>query len=112
MLFYGFQHLTTKIYDKRDDFDFPIVNFPFLMSNIPESPAYGVYISQLIRYSRAFSNYLDFLFRGRLLTSKLLQQGYQSHKLRNAFNKFFGRHHELMNKYHMSVSQIIADFAL
>ena len=45
--------LNTKRYDKRDDFDFPIVNFPFLSGNIPEALAYGVYISQLIRYSRA-----------------------------------------------------------
>ena len=67
------QHLTTKIYDKRDDFEFSIVNFPFLISNIPEPPAYGVYISQLIRYSIACSDYQDFLIRGRLLTSKLLR---------------------------------------
>jgi hypothetical protein len=41
--------LRTKLYDKRDDFNFPIVNFPFICSNIPASPAYGLYISQLIR---------------------------------------------------------------
>ena len=40
--------LTTRLYDKRDDFNFPIVNFPFLSSNIPYAPAYGVYISQLM----------------------------------------------------------------
>ena len=45
--------LKTKLYHKCDDFTFPIVNFPFISSNIPASPAYGVYISQLIRYSRA-----------------------------------------------------------
>ena len=44
--------LSTKLYDKRDDFDFIIVNFPFLSSNIPSDPSYGVYISQLIRYAR------------------------------------------------------------
>ena len=44
--------LYTKLYDKRDDFDFHIVNFPFLSSNIPSSPSYGIYISQLIRYAR------------------------------------------------------------
>ena len=44
--------LTTRLYDKRDDFNFPIVNFPFLSSNIPSAPAYGVYVSQLIRYSQ------------------------------------------------------------
>ena len=42
--------LYTKLYDKRDDFDFHIVNFPFLSSNIPSGPSYGVYISQLKRY--------------------------------------------------------------
>ena len=44
--------LSTRLYDKRDDFDSHIVNFPFLSSNIPSGPSYGVYISQLIRYAR------------------------------------------------------------
>jgi len=43
------ERLRTKLYDKRDDFNFPIVNFPFICSNIQAAPAYGVYISQLIR---------------------------------------------------------------
>ena len=47
--------LSTRLYDKRDDFDFHIVNFPFLSSNIPSGPFYGVYISQLIRYARCCS---------------------------------------------------------
>ena len=38
----------TIIYDKRDDFDFDIVNFPFLDGDVPRSASYGVYISQLI----------------------------------------------------------------
>ena len=42
--------LFTRLYDKRDDFDFPIVNFAYLTSNIPESPAYCVIVSQFIRY--------------------------------------------------------------
>ena len=37
--------VSTKIYDKRDDFDFEIVNFPFLNGDIPRSTSYGVYIS-------------------------------------------------------------------
>ena len=49
--------LSTKIYDKRDDFKFIIINFPNMCSNIPASPAYSVYISRLIRYARASSNY-------------------------------------------------------
>ena len=72
--------LVTRLYDKRDDFNFPIVNFPFLSSNIPSAPAYGVYVSQLIHYARACSNYQDFLERGKVLTTKLLSQGYQKKK--------------------------------
>ena len=45
--------LRMKLYDKRDDFNFPIVKFPLICSNIPTAPAYGVNISQLIRYSSA-----------------------------------------------------------
>ena len=61
--------IRTKLYDKKDDFNFLIVNFPFICSNIP---AYGVYICQMIRYSRACGSYQDFLDRGLLLTMKLL----------------------------------------
>ena len=62
--------LTTRLYGKRDDFNFPIVNFPFLSSNIPSAPAYGVHVLQLIRYARACSNNQDFM-----------SQGYQKTKL-------------------------------
>ena len=55
--------LHTSIYDKRNDFNFHITNFPFLRSNIPASPAYGVFISQLIRYARACSSYECFILR-------------------------------------------------
>ena len=43
--------VSSKIYDKRDDFNFEIVNFPFLDGDVPRSPSYGVYISQLIRFA-------------------------------------------------------------
>ena len=64
--------LRTKLYDKRDDFNFPIVNFPFICSNIPTASSYGVYISQLIRYSRACGSYQGFLDRGLPPARKLL----------------------------------------
>ena len=44
--------ISSKIYDKRDDFDFNIVNFPFLDGDVPRRPSYGVYISQLIRFAQ------------------------------------------------------------
>ena len=60
--------LRVKIYDKRDDFNFDIVNFPFLCGKAPQSPSYGVYISQLIRYARASTLYDDFISRSCRLT--------------------------------------------
>ena len=55
--------VSTKIYDKRDDFDFDIVNFPFLDGDVPRRTSYGIYISQLIRFARASSNLSDFNYR-------------------------------------------------
>jgi hypothetical protein len=62
--------------NEKDDLNFPIVNFLFICSNIPTAPAYGIYISPLIRYSRPYGSYLDFLNRGLLLTYKVLNQGF------------------------------------
>ena len=101
--------LTTRLNDKRDDFNFPIVNFPFLSSNIPSAPAYGVYVSQLICYARACSNYQDYMVRGKVLTTKLLSQGYQKTKLVATPKKFCGRHHDLVNPYNVAVSRIVSD---
>ena len=99
--------LRTKLYDKRDEFNFPIVNFPFICSNILATPAYRVYISQLIRYSRACGSYQDFLDRGLLLRRMLLNQGFLLVKLKSSLRKFYGRHHHLIDRYGIfSVSQI------
>ena len=43
--------VSSKIYDKRDHFNFELVNFPFLDGDFPRSPSYGVYIFQLIRFA-------------------------------------------------------------
>ena len=80
--------LHTSIDDKRDDFNFHITNFPFLSSNIPSSPAYGVFISQPIRYSRACSSCECFILRARRLSSKLLKQGNLAERLKSTFRKF------------------------
>ena len=72
-------------YVKHDDFDFHIVNFPFLSSNIPSSPSYGVYISYLIRYARCCAYYDDFRHRHKMLVERLVSQGYQYERLRNSF---------------------------
>ena len=103
------RQLRTKLYDKRDDFNFPIVNFPFICNNIPAAPAYGAYISQLIRYSRACVSYQDFLDRGLLLTRKLLNKGFLLVKLKTSLRKFYGRHQDLVDCYGISVLQMTTD---
>ena len=95
--------MKTKIYDKRDDFDFDILNFLFLDGDFPRSASYGVYISQLIRFARVSSHVGDFNTRNKVLTAKLLRQGYRYHKLRQAFSKFYQRHFEKVSKYNVGL---------
>ena len=101
--------LSTKIYDKRDDFNFKIINFPNMCSNIPASPAYGVYISQLIRYARGSSNYSDFLKRHLHLRNRLLDQGYKKIRLIRSLKKFIFRYQYLVEIYSVSAEKIISD---
>ena len=97
----------TKIYDKRDDFDFDIVNFPFLDGDVPRSTSCGVYISQLIRFARVSSHVDDFNTRNTVLTAKLLRQGYRYHKIRKAFSKFYLRHFDIVSKYNVGLKTLL-----
>ncbi|KAK3098720.1 hypothetical protein FSP39_022388 [Pinctada imbricata] len=99
-------HMNTSLYDKRDDFNFSITNFPFLGSNIPSSPAYGVFISQLIRYARISTKYTDFVLRARRLSDKLLSQGYVCNRLTSSLRKFYGRYGELVIHYDVPLSRM------
>ena len=64
-------HISSIMYDKRDDFNFEIVNFLFLDGDVPRSSSNGVYISQLIRFARVCSTVDDFNNRTLFLTTKL-----------------------------------------
>ena len=103
-------NITTTLYDKRDTFGFHIVNFPFMSSNVPSAPVYGVYASQLIRYARCCSNYSDFLLRHRALVTRLLSQGYKVDPLSKTFKKVYGRHTDLVGQYKKNVCQMFPDF--
>ena len=92
-----------QIYDKRDDFDFDIVNFPLLDGDVPRRPSYGVYISQTIRFARVCSHVEDFNASNKCLTAKLRKQRYRYHKLRKAFSKFCRRHYELISKFNVGL---------
>ena len=95
------------MYDKRVDFHFEIVNFPFLDGDVPRSPSYGVYISQLIHCVRVCFNVDDFNNKNLFLTAKLLKQGCRYHKIRKAFSKFYHRHSELIVKYNIGLKTLL-----
>ena len=86
-LFISNSFVSSKIYDKRIDFYFDVINFPFLNVDVPRAPSYGVFISQLIWFARVSSRLAEVIARNKILTAKLLQKGSRYHKLRKAFSK-------------------------
>ena len=97
------------IYDKRDDFNFEIVDFPLLDGDVPSSTSYGVYISQLIRIAKASSYVIDFNTGNKFLTQKLLnqRQGYRYHKLRKTFSKFYRQYYDLISKFQVGLKSLL-----
>ena len=99
--------VSTIIYNKRDNFDFEIVNSSFLVGDLPRSTSYGVYISQLIRFARASSYITDFNTRNKSLTQKLLKQGYRYHKLCKTFSKFYRQYCDLIFKFQVGLKSLL-----
>ena len=87
------------IYDKRDAFNFEIINFPYLDSCIPRKPALGIYFGQLIRIARICSKYEDFCVRTKALSKRLLNQGYKHSELVSLTSRFYNQKSNLINKY-------------
>lgn len=75
------------LYDKRNDFNFNIVNFPFLDGNIPLRQSLGVFLSQVIRYQRICTNFDTFMKETKRLIQKLKKQGYRAVSLEQTFQK-------------------------
>ena len=99
--------LHTSIYDKGDDFNFHFTNS--LSSNVPASPAYGGFISQLIRYAQASSWYGCFILRATRLSNKLLEQSYVKKRLESSLKKFYGRYGNLIKQYEVPLSRMLND---
>ena len=76
-------------------------------SDVPRSTSYGNCISQLIRFARASSYVADFNTRNKLLTQKLLIQGYRYHKLRKTFSKFYRRYYDLISKFQVGFKSLL-----
>ena len=97
--------LRTSLYDKRDDFNFHITNFPFLSSNIPSSPAYGVLSHSSC--GMPGSSYECFILRAARLSSTLLGQGYVRECLKSSLRNFYGRYGDLIKYYEVPLSQML-----
>ena len=83
--------------------------FPFLDGDVPRSTSYGVYISQLIRFARASIYVTCFNTRKKLLTQKLLKQGYRYHKLSKTFSKFYRRYYDLISKFQVGLKSLLLE---
>ena len=92
--------VSTRLYDKRDDFDFDIVNFALLSSNIPSGPSYVVYFSQLIRYD-------NFRYHHKCLVDRLLSHGYIC--LRSLSRNIMADIRISFEKYQRSVRVMVTD---
>ena len=99
LLHHSFSLVHTSVYDRRDDFGLPIINFPWLSGNVPRLPSYSVYISRLVRFTRCCTGVSDFNSKNLQISSKLLTQSYRYHKLRKTFDKFFSSYSDLLSKF-------------
>lgn len=97
-------HISTKIYDKRDDFPFTVRNFPHLSGEIPFRHSHGTFVSQIIRYTNACDKFDDVLTRSNILIDKLQNQGFCLKLMRQCCRKFCSNYPDLVRKYKLSPS--------
>ena len=91
-----------SIFDKRKDFNFEVIHYPFLSGNIPRIPSYGVYISQLIRFCNVCSESMtDMIIQ---LNKKFIKQGFKIDSLKRKFNLFASKYIHLWSKFGIDVT--------
>jgi hypothetical protein len=88
-----------KVYNKTDDYEFLVITFPFLESNILTSICYSVYFGEILRYLRICSKLKDFENRARKLTFMLLERGYKQNEMAKQFFKVFSRYRSEARKF-------------
>ena len=92
--------VSSKIYDKRDDVDFDIVNSPFLDGDVPRRASYGNLFGLIESAIMLWTSMRE---------AKLLQHGYRYHKLRKTFSKFYRRHNELISKFNVGLKTLLRE---
>ena len=106
------QYISTSIFDKRDAFNFPIVNFPTLTGNIPIKSSYGVFTCEMVRYARACTHFADFEEKTLVLVKKLRSQYFIDTLLRHTWDKFYEAHFLLIQKYGSIILQFRNHFVI
>ena len=100
----------TKLYDKRNDFNFETNNFPHYNSNMPSNMLYNCFSSQILRYSRICSECVDFLFNSKLLYNKLEMKNYSTERLLHTAKQTFRRNQQIATKFSLSETEFLKNF--
>ena len=88
-----------KLYEKRNDYSFDVINYPFLDGNIPKNQSYGIFISQLVRFARINSSFNGFILDCKSLVSKLVRQHFNPAALRKRFEVFVENYVDIWGKF-------------
>ena len=92
------QTITTKLYDKRNDFNFTVNNFPIMSSNILFDRTHGIIISQLLRYSKV-CQYDDFINVAHIRVNKLVNQYFDIKLLKTQTSNFYDKYYHMIQNY-------------
>ena len=95
------------LYDKRDNFDFSIIRFPFKSSNMPSKMFLSTIWAETLRICKASSNFSDFFRCCRPFYKRMLNQGATGYGIKSVFKKFYNRHNTHFSKFNMDYDQII-----
>ena len=92
-----------RSYDKRNDFNFKVVNYPNLSGNIPTSQSYGVFVSQLVRFCNINSSLKNFVSDVQQMFRTLCKQNFQSDALLSRFRRFSEKYLYAWAKYNKDI---------
>ena len=96
-----------KSYDKRRDYNFEIINYPDIFSNVPRNPSYGVFNSQVIRFCDVNSDVTTFTSDIKSLVHKLIKQNFDYSVIKGRFRKFYTTNLCRWSKFGTDISNIL-----
>ena len=102
---------STELYNKLNDFNFPVVMYTFPHGNMPVNVGYNVFYSQVLRFSNICSQLDSFLKEVNQLYRLLTGRAYDSNKLKKTFKDLMLKRPEILLKYKISDIQEIEELA-